>query len=146
MSRTVTLFTGQWADLPLDDLARKAQEFGYDGLELACWGDHFDVDQAVSDDGHRGQPRAHRDVGEDPQLVGRPFHLGPGVEGEGRARVRRRHQVHRQLVTGEHVEDPGQESVGDRARMGPHLENKARTDGRRQHGGIRNNMRCVSRS
>lgn len=38
MSRPVTLFTGQWADLPLDDLARKAKEFGYQGLELACWG------------------------------------------------------------------------------------------------------------
>ncbi|MHC5054131.1 MAG: sugar phosphate isomerase/epimerase family protein [Planctomycetota bacterium] len=42
MARKVTLFTGQWADLPLADLAAKAAEFGYDGLELACWGDHFD--------------------------------------------------------------------------------------------------------
>ena len=24
-------------------------EFGYDGLELACWGDHFDVERALSD-------------------------------------------------------------------------------------------------
>ena len=38
MPRPVTLFTGQWADLPLEDLARKAHEFGYQGLELACWG------------------------------------------------------------------------------------------------------------
>ena len=52
MSRPVTLFTGQWADLPLDDLARKAQEFGYDGLELACWGDHFEVDKAMADEGY----------------------------------------------------------------------------------------------
>ena len=44
MARPVTLFTGQWADLPLEELARKASDFGYDGLELACWGDHFDVD------------------------------------------------------------------------------------------------------
>ncbi|MCZ6596376.1 MAG: sugar phosphate isomerase/epimerase [Planctomycetota bacterium] len=43
MSRPVCLFTGQWADLPLETLAGKAQGFGYDGLELACWGDHFDV-------------------------------------------------------------------------------------------------------
>ena len=43
MARPVTLFTGQWADLPLDELAQKADELGYDGLELACWGDHFDV-------------------------------------------------------------------------------------------------------
>ena len=43
MPRPVTLFTGQWADLKLADLAPKAKRFGYDGLELACWGDHFDV-------------------------------------------------------------------------------------------------------
>ena len=49
MARPVTLFTGQWADLPLETLARKAREFGYDGLELACWGDHFEVDQALAD-------------------------------------------------------------------------------------------------
>ena len=47
MPRPVTLFTGQWADLPLAELAPKAKEFGYDGLELACWGDHFDVDKAA---------------------------------------------------------------------------------------------------
>jgi sugar phosphate isomerase/epimerase len=50
MSRPVTLFTGQWADLPLETLAKKAKGFGYDGLELACWGDHFDVDRAINDD------------------------------------------------------------------------------------------------
>jgi len=49
MGRTVTLFTGQWADLSLEDICRKARSFGYDGLELACWGDHFEVDQAVAD-------------------------------------------------------------------------------------------------
>lgn len=48
MSRPVTLFTGQWADLPLETLARKASEWGYDGLELACWGDHMDVNKAAS--------------------------------------------------------------------------------------------------
>jgi sugar phosphate isomerase/epimerase len=42
MARPVTLFTGQWADLPLPELADKASDWGYDGLELACWGDHFD--------------------------------------------------------------------------------------------------------
>jgi len=49
MSRPVTLFTGQWADLPLDVLARKARSWGYDGLELACWGDHLDVNKAAAD-------------------------------------------------------------------------------------------------
>ncbi len=46
MPRPVTLFTGQWADLPLETLCEKAKYFGYDGLELACWGDHFEVDKA----------------------------------------------------------------------------------------------------
>jgi sugar phosphate isomerase/epimerase len=46
MARPVTLFTGQWADLPLEQMARKTKEFGYDGIELACWGDHFEVDKA----------------------------------------------------------------------------------------------------
>jgi sugar phosphate isomerase/epimerase len=49
MGRPVTLFTGQWADLSLETMARKAGEFGYDGVELACWGDHFEVDKALSD-------------------------------------------------------------------------------------------------
>ncbi len=47
MARKVTLFTGQWADLPLTELAPMAKQFGYDGLELACWGDHLDLDQAA---------------------------------------------------------------------------------------------------
>jgi sugar phosphate isomerase/epimerase len=52
MSRRVTLFTGQWADLPLEELAAKTSAWGFDGLELACWGDHFEVDQALADDGY----------------------------------------------------------------------------------------------
>ena len=52
MARLVTLFTGQWADLPAEDMARKTKEFGYDGIELACWGDHFEVDKALADDGY----------------------------------------------------------------------------------------------
>ncbi|HKK19020.1 MAG TPA: sugar phosphate isomerase/epimerase family protein [Opitutales bacterium] len=47
MSRHVTLFTGQWADLPIAELAPKSKEMGFDGLELACWGDHFDVQKAL---------------------------------------------------------------------------------------------------
>jgi sugar phosphate isomerase/epimerase len=57
MARPVTLFTGQWADLPLETLCRKAVEFGYDGLELACWGDHFEVDKAMSDDTYCARKR-----------------------------------------------------------------------------------------
>jgi sugar phosphate isomerase/epimerase len=50
MTRPVTLFTGQWADLPLETMCQKAAGFGYDGLELCCWGDHFNVQQALRDD------------------------------------------------------------------------------------------------
>ncbi len=52
MARPVTLFTGQWADLSLEDLAAKCGGWGFDGLELACWGDHFDVSEALSDSGY----------------------------------------------------------------------------------------------
>ena len=49
MGRPVTLFTGQWADLPFETAATKAKSFGYDGIELACWGDHFDVIAATGE-------------------------------------------------------------------------------------------------
>lgn len=59
MARPVTLFTGQWADLPLEKLAQKVSQWGFDGLELACWGDHFEVDKALASDSY---VRAKRDV------------------------------------------------------------------------------------
>jgi sugar phosphate isomerase/epimerase len=49
MGREITLFTGQWADLPLEELAAKCASWGFDGLELACWGDHFEVDRALAE-------------------------------------------------------------------------------------------------
>jgi sugar phosphate isomerase/epimerase len=49
-ARPLTLFTGQWADIPLRDLAPRIAEMGYDGLELACWGDHFEVEKALESD------------------------------------------------------------------------------------------------
>ncbi len=52
MARPVTLFTGQWADLPLAELAPLAKQMGFDGLELACWGDHLDVELAANDSGY----------------------------------------------------------------------------------------------
>jgi sugar phosphate isomerase/epimerase len=52
------MFTGQWADLPLAELARKCRGFGYDGLELACWGDHFEVDKALDQDDYCAEQRA----------------------------------------------------------------------------------------
>ena len=53
MPRSLTLFTGQWADLPIEKLAPMARRMGYEGLELACWGDHFDVDAAASSPAYR---------------------------------------------------------------------------------------------
>jgi sugar phosphate isomerase/epimerase len=52
MSRPITLFTGQWADLSLAELAPKVKAMGYDGVELACWGDHFEVDRALAEPGY----------------------------------------------------------------------------------------------
>ncbi|RFA16899.1 AP endonuclease [Subtercola boreus] len=49
MTRPVTLFTGQWADLPLDEVASLAQGWGYDGLEVACSPNHLDVRRAADD-------------------------------------------------------------------------------------------------
>jgi sugar phosphate isomerase/epimerase len=48
MPRPLTLFTGQWADLPLEELAPLVKQMGYDGVELACWGDHFEVARAAA--------------------------------------------------------------------------------------------------
>jgi sugar phosphate isomerase/epimerase len=58
MVRPVTLFTGQWADLPFDEVARLASEWGYDGLEIACWGDHLDVERAANDDAYVAERKA----------------------------------------------------------------------------------------
>ena len=53
MGRAVTLFTGQWTDLDYETVCRKASDFGYDGIEIACWGDHFDVRKAVQESNYR---------------------------------------------------------------------------------------------
>jgi sugar phosphate isomerase/epimerase len=52
MARPVTLFTGQWADLPIETLAEMTGRWGFDGVELACWGDHFEVDKALADESY----------------------------------------------------------------------------------------------
>jgi sugar phosphate isomerase/epimerase len=59
MPRPKTMLTGQWADLPISELAGKAGSWGLDGLELACWGDHFDVVAALRD---RDYVRRHREM------------------------------------------------------------------------------------
>ena len=110
MARPITLFTGQWADLPLEEVAKLASGWGYDGLELACWGDHLDPWRWDERRLRRGQARAAREVQpqglgdlEPPQGPGRlrrpdrrapPRHpLRPGVgrrRPRGRAPARRR--------------------------------------------------------
>ncbi len=52
MSRPVTLFTGQWADLPFEQVCRLAADWGYNGLEIACWGDHLDPWRGAVDDAY----------------------------------------------------------------------------------------------
>src|SRR5437764_11437481 len=49
MPRSVILFSGPFADLPQEKLAPQAGEWGYQGLELCCWGDHFEVQRALSE-------------------------------------------------------------------------------------------------
>ncbi|WP_377267175.1 sugar phosphate isomerase/epimerase family protein [Peterkaempfera sp. SMS 1(5)a] len=58
MPRPITLFTGQWADLPFEEVCRLASDWGYDGLEIACWGDHFEVDKALADPDYIPRRRA----------------------------------------------------------------------------------------
>ncbi|WP_091506212.1 sugar phosphate isomerase/epimerase family protein [Amycolatopsis sacchari] len=58
MTRPITLFTGQWADLPLEEVARLASSWGYDGLEIACWGDHLDPNRGAVDDAYLDEKRA----------------------------------------------------------------------------------------
>ncbi len=49
MNRPVTLVSGQWADLRFEELCRKVEGFGFDGIEIACSGDHLDIRKAASD-------------------------------------------------------------------------------------------------
>jgi len=49
MSRPVTLFSRQWVDIPFEKFCEKAKAFGYDGIEIACWGDHLDLKKAATD-------------------------------------------------------------------------------------------------
>ncbi|PWG59904.1 sugar phosphate isomerase/epimerase family protein [Bifidobacterium catulorum] len=49
MNRPVTLFTGQWADMPFEEVCRHAAEWGFDGLEIAASGDHLDIKRADED-------------------------------------------------------------------------------------------------
>ncbi len=49
MGRLVTLTTCQWADMDFETLCKTAKEMGYDGLEIACWGNNLDAKRAATD-------------------------------------------------------------------------------------------------
>jgi sugar phosphate isomerase/epimerase len=71
MSRQITLFTGQWADLPVRELLTAVAEMGYDGVELACWGDHFEVNRALEEPSYIASMRRQlSDVGLDCWALG----------------------------------------------------------------------------
>ena len=52
MARTITLITAQWADLPLETICQKVSAWGFDGLEISCWGDNFEIDKALENDAY----------------------------------------------------------------------------------------------
>jgi len=58
MSRLVTLFTGQWADLTFEEICKKASSWGYEGLEIACWGDHMEVQKGAADPAYIEEKKA----------------------------------------------------------------------------------------
>ncbi len=60
MARPVTLFSGQWADLPIDTICQKTKDFGCDGIELGCWGDHMEIDKA--DQAYCDQHQRHKAI------------------------------------------------------------------------------------
>ncbi len=49
MPRMLALFTGLWTDLPLETVAGKANEWGYQALDIACWGEHLAVQKALAE-------------------------------------------------------------------------------------------------
>ncbi|MEA2246659.1 MAG: hypothetical protein QOH46_1188 [Solirubrobacteraceae bacterium] len=62
MKRDIVLFSGQFADLGLEDFADRSKEWGYDGVELACWGRHFNVARALRDPDYCSEVRAVLDA------------------------------------------------------------------------------------
>ena len=117
MARAVTLFTGQWADLPLKELAPLARSMGYDGLELACWGDHFDVQAALESDRYVQDKRALLE-----QHGLRCFAIGSHLVGQAVCdRIDERHQA----ILPEHVWGDG-DPEGVRQRAAREMQDTAR--------------------
>ena len=53
MSRPIILYSGGWTDIPLEEFVPHVAEWGYQGVDLCCWGDHFEVQRAAGEDGAR---------------------------------------------------------------------------------------------
>ena len=117
MGRPVTLFTGQWADLPLAELAVKARAFGYGGLELACWGDHFNVTRALKEDDYCTERRQLLE-----RLQLQVFAISAHLVGQ--AVLDRIDERHREILP-DHVWGDG-DSAGVNQRAAEELKNTAR--------------------
>ena len=52
MKRMITLCSGQFGDMPLEELCRSMKEIGYDGFEFATQA-HLSVDGIVNDAAYR---------------------------------------------------------------------------------------------
>jgi len=64
MGRLVSIFTGQFADIPLKELVHMVKSWGYDAVELCTWGDHMDVDKGATDlDYAKAQKKIIEDAG-----------------------------------------------------------------------------------
>ena len=51
MIRPVTLVSGQYGDIPFEQLCALVADIGYDGIEAACWA-HVDVDRVLNEEGY----------------------------------------------------------------------------------------------
>ena len=54
MARPVTLYTGQWGDLSLEEVCKLASEMGYEGLEIATNG-HINCHEVVTNQEYEKQ-------------------------------------------------------------------------------------------
>lgn len=52
MPRPLILYSGVWSDLSLEEIAQKASDWGYQGLEICCPTDHLEIQQALGEDGY----------------------------------------------------------------------------------------------
>src|SRR5438270_13337098 len=58
MPRPVILSSGTWGDLPFEEIAQKAADWGYEGLELCGLGDHCEVQRSLSEPNYASEKLA----------------------------------------------------------------------------------------